>query len=404
MNVDYAPWPVFSIEERTAVDRVLASGRVNYWTGTEGRDFEEEFAATVGLSSALFVANGTVALELALRALRLPQGSEVITTSRTFIATSNVLVNLGLRPVFADVDARSGNISPISVKPLINERTSAILVVHLGGWPAEMHTLRSLADQYELALVEDCSQAHGATIGAKHVGTFGDIAAWSFCQDKIISTMGEGGMVATNSRKLTRRMWSYRDHGKSWDAVFKADHAPGFRWLHESFGSNYRGTEAQAAVGRIQYRKLPDWHLERRANAYALAAMLAGTEGLRVPVPDPGIEHAFYRLYAYLDVTTLAEGWTRDAVLQRMTERFGVPGLSGSCSEVYRERAYVDAGIGPAARLPNAKKLGDESIAFLVHPGTTTADLQRVANATKTVIAEAQQQSVSATPGMSGHD
>ena len=388
MAYSNAPWPFYSDEEREAVDRVLASGKVNYWTGTEGREFEKEFAEFTGVDHAIFVANGTLALELGLRALNLPPGSDVVTTPRTYIASSSAIVAAGLRPVFADVDRDSGNITPDSVRDALTANTSAVLVVHLGGWPADMPGFRGLCDERGLALIEDCAQAHGAKIYGEHVGTFGDVAAWSFCQDKIITTGGEGGMVATNSASLWNWMWSYKDHGKSWNAVYQREHGPGFRWFHESFGSNYRGTEMQAAIGRIQYRKLPDWHQQRTANAHTLAKSLEGVDGLRVPLPPDGYEHAFYRLYAYLDSALGADLMSRDRVIGRMSQQFGVPGLSGSCSEIYREAAFAAADCSPRDRLSVAAELTDSAIAFLVHPGLGPDNMDQVASAVDSSIAD----------------
>lgn len=388
VSVEYsnAPWPVFADDEREAVERVLASGKVNYWTGTEGREFEREFAEFTGVGHAIFVANGTVALELGLRALDLPPGSEVVTTPRTFIASSSAIVAAGLRPVFADVDPDSGNITPDSVREVITPATSAVLVVHLGGWPADMPGFQALCAERGIALIEDCSQAHGAMLNGRHVGTFSDVAAWSFCQDKIISTGGEGGMVAASDEGIWKRMWAYKDHGKSWDAVYKRDQPPGFRWLHESFGSNYRGTEMQAAIGRLQYRKLPDWRSQRTGNALVLAARLQEIAGLRVPLPMPGGDHAFYRLYAYVDPAANPGGLIRDQVIAEVTNRFHVPIFSGSCSEIYLEDAFASNDLRPADRLPNAARMTDDALAFLVHPGLSIDDMHLVADAVEQVL------------------
>lgn len=385
----YAPWPVFDQEQIDAAAAVLRSGRVNYWTGEQGRLFEQEFADLIGMSHAVLVANGTVGLEAALEALELPHGSQVVTTPRTFIATSSAIVRTGLRPVFADVDLDSGNITAASIKESLTPDTRAVLVVHLGGWPADMHEIRRLCDERNLVLVEDCAQAHGAMIGDQNVGAFADVSVWSFCQDKIITTGGEGGMVATNDPELWRRIWSLKDHGKSWEAVHEREHPPGFRWLHEGFGSNFRGTEIQAALGRIQYGRLAQWRAERTRNAAHLAHRLSGVEGLRIPVPDFSMTHAYYRLYAYLDLDALAPGWNRDLVLQKASALQPVPVLSGSCSEIYREVAFRGTDAIPAAPLPNAHAMGATAMALLVHPGLAPQDLDGVAEALAAVLDEA---------------
>lgn len=384
-----APWPQFDEEQQAAVQRVLASGKVNYWTGTEGREFEREFAEYTGVEHAIFVSNGTVALELALDALQLPAGAEVITTPRSFVASSSTIVRSGCRPVFVDIDPESGNITAAAIEAAITPATAAVLVVHLGGWPADMPAIRTLCDRHGLRLIEDCSQAHGAMIGPTHVGAFGDVAVWSFCQDKIITTGGEGGMISTNDESLWRAMWEAKDHGKSWAAVYERDHPPGFRWLHESFGTNARGTEIQAAIGRIQYRRLERWREERTANAHALAEVLAQVPGLRVPLPSGGVVPAFYRLYAYVEPEYLRAEWDRDRIVQEVTDRFGVPAFVGSCSEIYREKAFIDAELTPANPLPNAELSTATSLAFLVHPGLTIEDMNVVGSAVAAVMAQA---------------
>lgn len=385
-----AAWPAYDDEQVSAVRRVLDSGLVNYWTGTEGRDFEREFADYTGVAHAIFVANGTVALEIAIAALELPRGAEVVTSPRSYVASASTIVMNGLRPVFADVDPESGNLTSESIAAAITENTAAVLVVHLGGWPADMPEIRRLCDEHDLRLIEDCSQAHGAMVGGAHVGTFGDVATWSFCQDKIVTTGGEGGMIATEDEKLWRKMWEAKDHGKSWEAVYEREHPPGFRWLHESFGTNARGTEMQAAIGRIQYRRLDQWRKERTANAHALAESLSAIPGLKVPAPtDDSVVPAFYRLYAYVEEEALAPGWDRNRIITEVSDRFGVPIFEGSCSEIYRERAFVDAGLVPKVPLPNAQRASTTSLAFLVHPGLGETDMLAVADAVAAVMAEA---------------
>ena len=377
---EMAPWPRYEQDEIDAVAEVLRSGKVNYWTGTQGREFEREFAEFTGVKHAVFVANGTVALELALRALDLPAGSEVITTPHTFIATASAIVAVGLRPVFADIDPDTGNITPETIEAVTTPRTSAVVVVHLGGWPARMPEIQALCQAQGLRVVEDCAQAHGAMIGGRHVGTFSDVAAWSFCQDKIISTGGEGGMVATDDAELWRRMWSYKDHGKSWEAVYEREHPPGFRWLHESFGSNYRGTEMQAAIGRIQCRKLPMWHKQRTENALYLAELLDAIPGLRVPRPTADETHAYYRLYARLDLGLLRTGWDRDRLIGTM----GAQGHSlsiGSTTEAYREKAFKHLDTGLRESLPGAAQRGIDALALPVHPGLKTEELVALSEA-----------------------
>jgi dTDP-4-amino-4,6-dideoxygalactose transaminase len=389
LNTSVAPWPSYSDEELQAVARVLASNRVNYWTGDETRAFEREFAEWSGSARAVGVFNGTVALDLALKALGVGKGDEVVVTPRTFIASVSCVINAGATPVFADVDRDSGNIHPESVARVITGRTRAIIPVHLGGWPCEMAGFRALADQHGLVLIEDCAQAHGASIDGRMVGTFGEVGAWSFCQDKIITTGGEGGMVTTDDEELWSRMWSYKDHGKSWAAVYERDHPPGYRWLHESFGTNWRMIEAQGALGRIQLKRMEDWTAARTSNAQAYRDALKRFEGaVRVPEPRGGLTHAYYRLYAYVRPKGLRAGWTRDRIVAEINA-LDIPVFQGSCSEVYLEKAFDGTGLRPAERLPVARELGETSLMFLTHPTLTGGDIERTCAAIERVFAEA---------------
>jgi len=381
----FAPWPVFAEDERKASDAVLASGRVNYWTGGEGKAFEAEFAAMAGVAHAISLANGTLALELGLRALGIGPGDEVIVPAKTFVATASCAVAVGATPVVCDVEPESQNLSAATVLPAITPRTRAIIPVHLAGWPCDMTALMALARARNLVVLEDCAQAVGATWNGRPVGSFGDMAAYSFCQDKILTTGGEGGMLLTDRRDLWERAWEYKDHGKSWAAMHERAHPPGFRWVHESFGSNYRMTEMQAAIGRVQLRKVPEWVGIRRRNAAALNAALAGVPGVRIAQPAGNAFHSYYKFYVTLDLEKLKPGWTLLRVLEAIGAE-GVPCFQGSCSEIYRETAFLDAGLGPVAPLPVARRLSDTSLMFLVHPTLTEADMRDTARAVAKVM------------------
>jgi len=387
-NRPFAPWPVFADDERQASDAVLASGRVNYWTGSEGKLFEQEYAAFVGVKHAIALANGTLALELALRALGIGPGDEVIVPAKTFVATASCAVAVGARPVVCDVEPDSQNLSAKTVLDAITPRTRAIIAVHLAGWPCEMGPLVELAHSRNIFLIEDCAQAHGAMWDGKPVGCFGDISVYSFCQDKIITTGGEGGMLLTDRRDLWEKAWAYKDHGKSWSAVHEREHPPGFRWLHESFGSNYRITEMQAAIGRLQLRKLGEWVAIRRRNAKVLAAGLRGVPGIRVPEPADNCFHSYYKFYVFLELDQLLPGWDPLRVLEAVCAE-GVPCLQGSCSEIYRERAFVDSGLAPQERLSNAARLSESSLMFLVHPTLTESDMNDTVRAVAKVLGAA---------------
>ncbi|WP_448871378.1 DegT/DnrJ/EryC1/StrS family aminotransferase [Desulfobulbus propionicus] len=376
LNTPFSPWPNFTIEEAEAVRDVILSNKVNYWTGQECRLFEQEFAAWIGCRYAVALTNGTVALDAALRALGIGPGDEVIVTPRTFLASVSCIVNAGAEPVFADVDRDSQNITAATILPKLTSRTRAIICVHLAGWPCDMDPIMALAAERGLKIIEDCAQAHGARYKGRPVGSIGHIGAWSFCQDKIMTTGGEGGLITTNDHELWTKIWSFKDHGKSWEAVYQREHPPGFRWLHESFGTNWRMMEMQAVIGRIQLRRMEVWHGRRRANAEKIWEAARRMPGLRVPTIPDGIEHAAYKCYVFVDPMTMKKGWNRDRILGEINQR-GVPCYSGSCSEVYLEKAFDGTGWRPHERLAVAHELGETSLMFLVHPTLTELEIDR---------------------------
>ncbi len=388
LNTSLSPWPSFTAEEASAVQQVLLSNKVNYWTGNEGREFEREFAAWVGAKHAVALANGTLALDVALKALDIGPGHEVVVTSRTFLASVSSIVLAGATPVFADVDRDDQNITARTVQEVLTPRARAIICVHLSGWPCDMDPIMELARKHDLAVIEDCAQAHGAEYKGRSVGSIGDIGAWSFCQDKIMTTGGEGGMVTTNNHDLWARMWAYKDHGKSYEAVYEREHPPGFRWLHESFGTNWRMLEIQAAIGRIQLTRMADWAARRTENAMTLVDALKRCKALRVPLPPADIVHAWYKFYAFVRPEMLENGWDRDRIMAEINAA-GVPCYSGSCSEVYLEKAFDGTGWRPEKRLQTAKELGETSLLFLVHPTLTKAEVLRTAHVTREVIRRA---------------
>jgi dTDP-4-amino-4,6-dideoxygalactose transaminase len=388
LNTPFSPWPSFSTEEADAVAAVIRSNRVNYWTGEEGREFEREFAAWTGSDYAVALGNGTLALDVSLRALGIGPGDEVVVTPRTFLASVSCVVTAGAIPVFADVDRDSGLLTAETIEAVLTPRTRAIICVHLAGWPCDMDAIMALATRHDLKVIEDCAQAHGARCGDRMVGSLGHVGAWSFCQDKIMTTAGEGGMVTTNDRSLWSAMWSYKDHGKSWAAVYERAHPPGYRWVHESFGTNWRMLEVQAVVGRIQLQRMNCWTAQRTKNALRIAAACQQQAALRAPLPRAGLTHAFYRFYAYVRPEALKEGWDRDRIVAEIVAR-GVPCYQGSSSEVYLERAFEGTGLRPAGRLPVARELGETSMMFLVHPTLTDAEIERTCLVLSEVMAEA---------------
>ena len=390
----FTGWPSYTKEEANAVQNVLLSNSVNYWTGMEGREFEKEFAKFSETKYAVALANGTVALDVALKALGIGFGDEVIVTSRTFLASVSSIINSGACPVFADVELDTQNISISSIKAVLTDKTKAIVCVHLAGWPCDMDPVMQLAHDKKLYVIEDCAQAHGAKYKGRSVGSIGHVGAWSFCQDKIMTTGGEGGMVTTNDRELWSLMWSYKDHGKSWEAVYEKEHPPGFRWMHDSFGTNWRMTEIQAAIGRIQLTRMKNWSSKRLANANAIWNAAKQLKGLRVPDlkcdgcqnecdQTTGCSHAAYKCYVFVE----GNEDDRDAIMAYINEQ-GVPCFSGSCSEVYLERAFDSTSFRPKDRLPNAKLLGETSLMFLCHPTLTKEEIQKTCEVMTSVVTD----------------
>jgi dTDP-4-amino-4,6-dideoxygalactose transaminase len=394
----WSQWPVFDQEQITAATEVLQSGRVNYWTGDQGRQFEREFADYTHCKYAVAVANGTVALELALHATGVEQGDEVIVPSRTFIATASAVVARRATPVCADVDPCTQNITADTIAAQVTSRTKAIIVVHLAGWPCDMTPIMKLAKRLDLIVIEDCAQAHGARYLGQPVGSLGDVAAFSFCQDKIMTTAGEGGMVVTNQEEVWRKAWSYKDHGKSYHAVHEQEHPPGFRWLHESFGTNMRMTEVQSAVGRVALQRLDTWVHTRRQYAAQLSGAFSGIDTVTACCPPSDIYHSYYKYYALVNPKDLKAEWNRDRILQEITN-LGVPCYSGSCSEIYLEKAFPKD-LQPARRFPQARLLGENSLMFLVDPSLTPQQITRTAEVAKQIflLASASQPDRAARP------
>lgn len=375
LNTQFSPWPSFSEEEVDAVSTVLKSNKVNYWTGQEGRNFEKEFAAYTDCNHAVAVANGTLALDLALQSLAIKEGDEVIVTSRTFIASISCVVNAAATPVFVDIDCDTQNITAEFIKPALTKKTKAIICVHLAGWPCEMDDIMALAKEHNLFVIEDCAQAHGAKYKGRSVGSIGHIGAWSFCQDKIMTTGGEGGMLTTNDEKIWRKAWAFKDHGKSYAAVYEKEHPPGYRWLHESFGTNWRLTEMQSAIGRIQTARMPKWHDTRVKYANKIINACKPFNFIHVPEIPSYIEHAFYKCYVFIKPEKLPINWSRDAIIEAFTDK-NIPCYSGSCSEVYLEKAFEGQPYKPKEPLKNAKQLGETSLMFLVHPTLSENEIE----------------------------
>ena len=391
LNTTLEPWPSFTQEEVDAVSKVILSNKVNYWTGQECREFEREFAEFTQTRYAVALSNGTVALDVALKALEIGNGDDVIVTSRTFLASASSIVTAGANPIFADVELDSQNISRHTIEAVLTPNTKAIICVHLAGLMCDMDPIMDLAQEKGLYVIEDCAQAHGAMYKGRSAGSIGHIGAWSFCQDKIMTTGGEGGMVTTNDEELWSKMWSYKDHGKDFDSVYNKQHPPGFRWVHDSFGTNWRMMEIQAVIGRIQLKRMPEWKQKRNKNMDRILSTFEGTPYFTVFKPSSDYVHAAYKCYVQVNVDKLPANWSRDRIMQVINEQ-GIPCYSGSCSEIYLEKAFDNTPWRPKVRLPNAKKLGENSLMFLVHPTLSDESLEKTCSAIKYVIAKLSEQ------------
>ena len=394
MNLSY---PYFNQNTQRRVQKVLKSGRVNYWTGNECKDFEKEFSNYHKVKHSLTVSNGSVALEISLQALNLKKRDSVIVTPRSFIMSASCVLNLGLKPIFADVDD-NGNLSIEGIKTVYNKSVKAIIVVHLNGLVCDLDPILNFVKKKNLFLIEDCSQAHGAVYKGKKVGSFGHISTWSFCQDKIMSTGGEGGMISTNNTKLWLKLWSLKDHGKNYKNVFDKKNNNQFKWLHDDLGSNYRMTEMQAVIGREQLKSL-DKQIKKRnliANLYL--------NGLRdyylkydiLKRPDftfksqnsnknlnklYNFKHAFYRLNIFVNKNKI----NRNKLLKKLNEKKIKCGV-GSCPEIYREKIFRKLNFFPKKRLINAKLLGETSIMFPINPNLSLTKVKTEINSIKKIL------------------
>lgn len=385
----FAPWPSFDQEIIKAVNDVLRSGKVSQWTGPNVYAFEEEYARYLGLKHAIAMTNGSVTMDVALRAHGIGPGDEVIVTCRSFVASASCVGLTGALPVFADVDPVSGNITADTIEAVLTKKTKAVIVVHLSGWPCDMDPIVRLCRSKKLFLIEDCAQAHGARYKGRPVGTFGDVASFSFCQDKIFTTGGEGGLLATDNTRFWKKCWSLKDHGRDFDVVFNTKSGTGFKWMVNSYGTNYRMNEVQAVIGRIFLKRLDDMVARRRQNAAMFDEAFAGLPGLRVIVPPKEFEHAYYKYYVLVDKTTLPEGLDRDKLSQKLAAR-GITCGCGACPELYREKAFSRQrkalGLPPQKRLPNARRLGEQCIMLQVHPTLSLTSIRYVIESFRQVL------------------
>ncbi len=360
-------WPIVSNQEIKLVNNVLKSNKLNYWTGENCKKFEEEFSKLIKTKYSISLANGSVGLDIAIKSLNLKKNSEVIVTPRSYISSVTSVINQGLTPVFADIDLNSQNIEYETIIKKITKNTKAILVVHLGGMPANMTKIISFAKKNKIKIIEDCSQAHGAKINNKYVGTFGDISIWSFCNDKILNTLGEGGIIATKSFMIYKKLWALKDCGKNFSKFKKFKKKNKFKWVHDFEGTNLRMTEVQAAIGRYQLKKLTTWVNMRNYISKKIISICKNFKSIRTQIVPSKFLNSYYRCYIFLDYKHIKKGWTREKILQYLNTN-GIYCDVGSCPEIYKEKFLSKQKHINLKSLKNANLIGKSSIAFKVFP------------------------------------
>ena len=329
-------WPSFTPKEINQVSLILKSGKVNYWTGKYCKIFEKNFSKYHKLKYSVTVNSGTSALECAIKSLNLKKGSEIITTPRSYYTSASSIINCGMKPKFSDISIDSQNLDPIKLEKSINKKTKAIICVHLSGYPCDMNRIIKIAKDNNIYVIEDCSQAHGASILNKKVGSFGDISAWSFCQDKIISTGGEGGMVATNKLKLYKNVLSIKDNGRNYEKIKKISYSGSFNYIHDFIGSNYRMTEIQAMIGISQLKRLDQMILRRNSNAKIFNNYFHDLDSIFLLLHNPKNTNAYYRYYLFVKKSK------NQKILINKIRSKGIECIAGSCPEIYLEKYFKD--------------------------------------------------------------
>ena len=388
---------MYSQKQIKSVVQILKSNKTNYWTGSECKKFEKEFSNYLGNKYSITLSNGSVALDLALKSLELKKTDEVIVSPRSFVISASSVLNLGLKPVFADIDD-NGNLCIENIKKVYNQNVKAIIVVHLNGLSCDLDPILKFVKKNKIFLIEDCSQAHGAVYKGKKVGSFGNLSTWSFCQDKIISTGGEGGMISTNSQKLWLKIWSLKDHGKNYKSVFFKKHEIGFKWLHDELGSNYRMTEMQAAIGREQLKilekqikkrnSIASLYINELKNYYNKYHILKKPDFKCQTCPDKHnlkkcnkCVHAFYRLNLYTNKNMI-----KQIKLIEELNKNKINCSVGSCPEIYREKIFKKLKFYPKKRLSNAKLLGETSVMFPIDPGKSASKVKTEISCMKKIL------------------
>lgn len=390
-------WPQYDEEIEAAV-QVLRSGKHARQSGSYVALFEEAFASYFGVKYAIATSSGTAAIHVALAALGIGPGDDVINTAHCFIGTATPVVHCGAVPIFADIDSKTFNIDPASVREKITPYTKAIVPVHLNGCPADLERLQEIARQNHLYIVEDAAQAHGATYNGKFVGTFGEMGCFSFWEDKIISTAGEGGMIITNDEQLAQRAKMIHHHG---ELRKDGDYYKGERlYFHPFLGYNFRMTEVQGAIGLVQLKKLPQYIAMRRKNAHRLTQLICEIEGVLPPYEPENVTHVYYKYILTLDRKVLK---TPAIEIAKAISAEGIPATRRYPTPLHQQPIFVEKrGFGNTSApftkpwypghvtygsgLPVAESLPNDLIMIRMNPLLSEEDLGDIALAIQKVI------------------
>ncbi|NLE54435.1 MAG: DegT/DnrJ/EryC1/StrS family aminotransferase, partial [Lentisphaerae bacterium] len=353
-------WPKFSEEAIAAVEAVMRSGKVNYWTGPKGMEFEKKFAAWQGSKYAISVNSGTSALHVAMAALGIGPGDEVIVPSYTFIATGFSVVQAGAIPRFADVNLDDHCISIASAEKLVTARTKAIIPVHLYGNVCDMDPLFAFAKKYNLFIIEDNAEAIGGEYKGRKTGTLGHINACSFCQNKTFTTGGEGGMVTTDDEDLVWAARSFRDHGYDVkERLNLLELEQKLPYIHNRVGWNYRMTELQSAIGLAELQRLDDWNMpNRRRNAHIVMDALRDLPQVKyMPIDTPERRNGWFVMAFSLNI----EQMTCDiAQFVKAAGAEGAPCWKVFWPQCHTEKAYMKQnGFGRTGFPFNSKEYTD---------------------------------------------
>jgi len=391
----YHTWPHYTQSEAEIIKQVLLSNKVNYWTGTETRKFEIEFKHTIRCRYTIAVSNHDAAFDLALLGLDIQSGDEVILSPLTDFYSINSLVAIGATPIFADVCPQTNNITHETVAEVISAQTKAVVCLHYAGLPCDMDPILDLAFSKNLSVVEDCSQALGAQYKGHPVGSLGDISYFSFSDDAIVTTAGEGGMVATNKFQFWDRMRAHKDGGKSFDKMTYLMPIND-KLVHDRFGTNLRMTELQGAIGRLQLKNIKRWNVKRNAYLTSIWKTVSAIDGLFAPLDSHSsnvlagdlqdqIIHGGYKCIVLVDPLTLNPGWDRDAIVEELQE-LGVPCYSAKYEEVYHQTAVKEARLCPAEILHGAQYFSEHGILFDVHPALSIKDVDKICRDIKAIM------------------